>query len=142
MDIVRTDETEKLRKFLDHGLYEFNKSHNTNIINPSDKKDFGFEIFDKDELVGGVCGYIDSGNWLWVEYLYINEKCRGKDLGTELMGKIESFASENKCIGIHLYTWAWQARGFYEKHGFSCYGTLENHPLGSRAYYLGKQIAI
>jgi len=141
MNIVPTNEIERLRKFLDFGLYEYNKKYNSNIIHPDDKREFGFSVSDNSgELQGGVCGYVDSGNWLWVEYLYLNEKCRGKDVGSALMKEIENFAVENKCVGIHLYTWEWQARVFYEKNGFSYYGELKNHPTGNKAYYMEKYL--
>lgn len=54
------------------------------------------------------------------------------------MNQVEIFAIENKCIGIRTDTWSFQAKGFYEKMGFTVYGQLENHPPHATDYLLKK----
>jgi len=126
-------------EFLGKGLNGFNGRFSANIIPYENKKDFGFYAYDGEQLVGGICGNTDMGNWLHVELLYVDGLYRGKDVGTGLMCKAEEFAKENGCVGIHLKTWSWQARGFYEKMGFTVFGQLEDHPPGEVNYYLKKK---
>jgi len=140
MEITFTTELEKLKEFLGNGLDNFNKPYNNNIVPFEDKKPFGFQVFDGDALVGGACGTTGMGNWAWVELLYVDEKYRDKDIGTKLIEKVEAFAREHKCTGVHLKTWDWQAKGFYEKVGFTCYGILENNPPGGSCHYMKKEL--
>jgi len=142
MEIKSTDikEIDNLKKFLGDGLDNFNKKYSNNIIPFENKKTFGFEVYENGELIGGACGHTNMGNWVWVELLYVDEKHRGKDIGTLLIKKIENFCKENRCLGVHLNTWDWQAKGFYEKMGFDCYGELKNHPLGGACFYMKKQL--
>ena len=48
---------------------------------------------------------------------------------------------ERRCIGAHLSTWDFQARPFYEAHGYVVFGVLEDHPPGVTDYYLAKRLA-
>ncbi|MBT0669482.1 GNAT family N-acetyltransferase [Novosphingobium profundi] len=84
----------------------------------------------------GKCSY----DWLFVELLCVPEDVRGQDLGTALMARAEVIAREQGCIGIWLDTFEFQARGFYEKLGFSVCGQIEDHPLGQRRYFLQKRL--
>jgi len=40
-----------------------------------------------------------------------------------------------------LTTFAFQARGFYEKHGYTVAGTLEDYPPGSAYFWMRKDLA-
>jgi GNAT superfamily N-acetyltransferase len=94
---------------------------------------------DDGETVGGLWGKT-AYDWLFVEFLAVPEASRGQDLGTALMREAEGVARARGCCGIWLDTFAFQARGFYEKLGFSVFGTLEDHPVGSRRFFLSKRL--
>jgi GNAT superfamily N-acetyltransferase len=94
---------------------------------------------DNGETMGGLWGKT-SYDWLFVEFLAVPEASRGQDLGTALMREAERVARARGCCGIWLDTFAFQARGFYEKLGFSVFGTLEDHPVGSRRFFLSKRL--
>ena len=89
--------------------------------------------------VGGLWGKTVY-DWLFVEWLAVPEEHRGKQYGTALMHKAEAVARDYGCVGIWLDTFEFQARGFYEKLGFEVFGTLEDHPVGQRRYFLSKRI--
>ena len=59
-------------------------------------------------------------------------------LGSKLLREVESEIREKGCTIIHLDTFDWQARGFYEKNGYSVFGTLEDCPKGHCSYYMKK----
>jgi len=93
---------------------------------------------DAGETVGGLTGRAVY-DWLFVELLHIPERFRGQGVGTRLMAEAERFARERGLCGIWLDTYHFQARGFYEKLGFTVFGTLDGHPKGGARYFLQKR---
>ncbi|HEX8444989.1 MAG TPA: GNAT family N-acetyltransferase [Sphingomonas sp.] len=93
-----------------------------------------------DATIGGLWGKT-SYDWMFVEYLAVPETLRGQDIGTALMREAERIARSRGCVGIWLDTFAFQARAFYEKLGFSVFGTLDDHPVGSRRFFLSKRLS-
>jgi GNAT superfamily N-acetyltransferase len=74
-----------------------------------------------------------------VELLAVPEEHRGAGYGIRLMEQAERIARVNECIGLWLDTYEFQARGFYEKLGFEVFGTLDDHPVGQRRFFLRKR---
>lgn len=93
---------------------------------------------DDGEHVGGLWGKTIY-DWLFVEWLAVPEEHRGKSLGRALIQEAENIARASNCVGIWLDTFEFQARGFYEKLGFEVFGTLEDHPVGQRRFFLRKR---
>jgi GNAT superfamily N-acetyltransferase len=87
---------------------------------------------------GGAVGH-GSFDWVFVELLYVPEALRGQGHGTRVMHAIEVFGRERGLIGIWLDTFSFQARPFYEKLGFSVFGTIEDHPIGGARYFMFKR---
>ncbi|MCL2354989.1 MAG: GNAT family N-acetyltransferase [Oscillospiraceae bacterium] len=140
---VKFNLSDENKKFLKQGLEKYNFSKN-NYFNPEiykkDRKYFGFYAYKNDDIIGGAYGWIEYENWVWLDLLYVDDHCRGFDVGTKLMTSVEKFAKENGCIGIRTTTWDFQARGFYEKMGFVVFGQLENFPIGATDHHLKKVI--
>ncbi|MCL2229239.1 MAG: GNAT family N-acetyltransferase [Firmicutes bacterium] len=127
------------KKFLNAGLSSFNRNAYGEFAQ-NEGKNFGFYCFDDKAFAGGIYGTIDDGDWVYIDLLFVDEKYRGKDIAIELMKKAEQWAIENKCTGVRTTTWDFQAKGFYEKCGYSVYGVLEDHPRGASDYYLKKKL--
>ena len=53
---------------------------------------------------------------------------------------IEAFLSSYQIDGIHLYTLDFQAKGFYEKMGFTLVAEIKDWPVGITRYELIKYI--
>ncbi|MEG8023104.1 GNAT family N-acetyltransferase [Sphingomonas aerolata] len=83
----------------------------------------------------GKCAY----DWLFVDLLAVPEEHRGENYGRTLMKQAEEIARANGCVGIWLDTYEFQARGFYEKLGFEVFGTLDDHPVGQKKFFLRKR---
>lgn len=98
-----------------------------------------FLAFDDHELIGGACGFTRY-NWYFLEILYVNKMYRDKDVGSNLLKEIEKFARENGLSGVRMETWSFQARGFYEKNGYTVFGELKDHPPGTTYYFLKKEM--
>jgi GNAT superfamily N-acetyltransferase len=89
--------------------------------------------------VGGLWGQLYY-DWLFIELLFVPESVRGQRFGTRLLAHAEAMAREKGCVGIWLDSFSFQAPGFYLKHGFEAWGTLENHPRGHRRVFLRKRL--
>lgn len=92
---------------------------------------------DRGQVIGGLWGRT-AYDWLFVELLFVPESLRGRGAGTDLMKRAEAEAIERGCYGAWLDTFAFQARGFYERLGYQCFGELENYPAGSARYFMRK----
>jgi len=88
--------------------------------------------------IGGLWGET-ALDWLHVDLLAVPESLRGQDVGTALMQRAEAIARERGCVGAWLDTFAFQARGFYEKLGYGVFGEIPDHPVGSARYFLRKR---
>jgi GNAT superfamily N-acetyltransferase len=79
-------------------------------------------------------------DWLFVQYLAVPDSLRGTGVGRQLMAQAEAWARGRGLTGIWLDTFSFQARPFYEKLGFSVFGTIEDHPVGARRFFMQKRL--
>ena len=93
----------------------------------------------KNQVVGGVIGYVYAG-WLHIDFLWIEESFRNKGNGTKLLKMIENEAVGCGCKYADLDTFSFQARPFYEKHGYTLFATLDNYPEGYSKHFLKKDL--
>jgi GNAT superfamily N-acetyltransferase len=93
---------------------------------------------DAGAVQGGLVGRVVY-DWLYIELLHLPRAARGEGLGTRVMAEAEAFALDRGLAGIWLDTYHFQARGFYEKLGYTVFGTLEGHPIGGRRHFLSKR---
>ena len=106
----------------------------------------GFEpiaVFVRDAdgcLIGGVQGLI-NWNWLHVALLWVSAERRRAGLGSRLLQAIERAAAERGCRWAHLDTFSYQARPFYERHGYEVFAVLDDYPPGERRFYLKKRLS-
>jgi GNAT superfamily N-acetyltransferase len=88
--------------------------------------------------IGGLWGET-ALDWLHIDLLGVPESMRGQDVGTAILRRAEAIARERGCVGAWLDTFAFQARGFYEKLGYSVFGEIPDHPVGGARYFLRKR---
>ncbi len=91
------------------------------------------------ELIGGAYGYL---NWNWLDFslLWVAEAYRGRGLGSRLLARLEAEAWERGCRRAHLETFSYQARDFYERHGYRTFARLPDYPPGHERVYLQKRL--
>jgi GNAT superfamily N-acetyltransferase len=122
--------------FLKNKLIENNKIFvGDNIRTP-------IAVFYQDEKmnrIGGCSGHT-YGNWLYIEYLWIDNMARKKGMGSHILLAIEDFARSRECQFSLLDTFSFQARPFYEKHGYSVKMTLDDYPADQKRYYMTKNL--
>ncbi|MCW5747189.1 MAG: GNAT family N-acetyltransferase [Alphaproteobacteria bacterium] len=91
-------------------------------------------------LLGGLQG-IAYYQWLFVANLWLDDKIRRSGVGSRLLAEAERHAERLGCHGVWLDTFAWQARPFYEKHGYQVFGRLPDYPTGHARWFLMKRLA-
>ncbi len=92
------------------------------------------------KIVGGLAGETYWG-WLHVDGLWVDEALRGQDYGSRLLAMAEQEALQRGCKRSHLDTMSFQAQPFYEKHGYTVWGVLEDVPEGHQRIFMKKKLA-
>ena len=91
---------------------------------------------------GTVRGGITAMSWsgmLFIKWFWIDEAMRGQGQGRALLAAAEAAGRARGCTAVFLDTFEFQARPFYEKHGYVVFGTLD-YPAGFKRYYLQKAL--
>ncbi|MGD0648866.1 MAG: GNAT family N-acetyltransferase [Acidobacteriaceae bacterium] len=119
-------------------LSEFNESSSGRA---NDYRPLTIVLSDPDtqETVGGLVGWT-SFSYLHVNLLYLPDALRSAGLGSQMMALAEEEALRRGCHGVWLDTFSFQARGFYERLGYSLFGAIDEHPPGHSRYFLKKDL--
>jgi ribosomal protein S18 acetylase RimI-like enzyme len=81
---------------------------------------FGKKMTDENgRIVAGCLAARTVWGTAEVSVLWVDEAYRKQGLGTQLLADVEKDFRENGCNIVLLDTFDWQARGFYEKQGYS-----------------------
>lgn len=118
------------------GLMAFNES----AVGPSEIARLALYVRDPENTIrGGLVGFL-AWQWLSIDLLWVDEPLRCQGYGTALLARAEQAAREAGCIAARLDTYEFQARPFYERHGYTVYGELAGYPAGTRTYLLKKSL--
>lgn len=90
-------------------------------------------------VVGGLVGY-RQWDWLYVDLLWIDDSQRGTGLGASLMAQAEAEAAAAGCQWARLYTYDFQAPGFYEKIGYERWCVMDGYPPGHSQIWYRKRL--
>ena len=95
---------------------------------------------EKNEVTGGLLGSTSRG-WLLVDHLVVPASHRRLGVGTKIMKLAETEAIARGCTDAWLNTFEFQARGFYEKLGYTCFGELQDYPIGFSRFFMKKSLS-
>lgn len=130
-------ESEPLRQAIRAPLARFNEQH----LGPHRQRPLMIPLRAADgDVVGGLSAFTADG-WLYTEFLFVPEAQRRQGLASRLMARAEAEARARGCRGSWLGTLDFQARGFYERLGYRCFGELHDHPAGHTLFFLKKNLA-
>ena len=134
--------TEKDGEFIDDMIGDFNLAQCPPDGDPKRAIGwFGRKMTDEDGKIIAGCTAIRT---VWgtseLDFLWVDESYRRQGLGSRLLREVEQVLQESGCTIVQLDTFDWQARGFYEKNGYSVFGTLEDCPPGHCRYYMKKSL--
>ncbi|MBP6471369.1 MAG: GNAT family N-acetyltransferase [Chloroflexi bacterium] len=117
------------------------RAYNTAHFGYADGRPLNLFIRDAAErIVGGLLGYT-YWDYLAVDIFWLHEDLRGQGYGTQLLQMAEQEAIARGCHQAHLDTFEFQAPGFYEKHGYQCWGVLDGYGGRFKRLYYRKQLA-
>lgn len=94
---------------------------------------------DEGRIVGGAIGETNWG-WLHLTVLAVSQDLRGQGWGSRLVREMERLAWDRGCHHVWVDTFSFQARPFYERLGFTVFGTLPHYPAGQERYFLSKPL--
>lgn len=116
------------------------KVFNRNFVGDNGRKPLAvFITGEQGEKLGGITGYT-LGNCLSIEFLWVSDALRHLGSGSKLMRAAEQEALQRGCKFAQVDTFSFQARPFYEKHGYQLKMTLENVVGEYHRYYLTKSL--
>src|SRR5262245_1721398 len=133
--IRATDNDDNARNVILEALVAYNDQK----TGESDYQQIVLAVHDeRGNAVGGLSGRTEYG-WLFVELLFVPASLRGQGVGTELMRRAEAEAVARGCHSSWLDTFEFQARRFYERLGYTCFGELPHYPTGPR-FFMSKAL--
>jgi len=90
------------------------------------------KVLDEDgNLIAGIIAGVQGWNSAHVEMIWVDEKQRDRGIGTYLLSDFEREAKANSAYMVIIDALDWQMP-FFEKHGYTVCGTLEDCPKGHR----------
>ncbi len=124
-----------IRRFIEEGI----DNHNLAVTGMPEWFPANFVLrSNSDEVLGGLLALI-WGGWLRVSTLWVSEVARRQGYGSRLLETAETYARERGCFGVCLDTFSFQARPFYERHGYAVFATQDDNPKGHARHFLEKR---
>ena len=100
---------------------------------------FKVEDEDKNVIGGSVVNIHEMGRAVLAQ-LWVDERYRHHGLGSMLIRATEDAAREKGCYYLCLGTMDFQAKPFYEKHGFRVFTVNKDIPMGHKSWSLCKRL--
>ena len=139
MFTIRPDNDAEHRREIANRLRAANRARCAWLrANPSAAETRNFLAFDGGRLIGGAVGFVRFA-WYFLDLLYVDAAYRNRGIGRQLLTAAERFASDRQLVGVRLDTADFQARGFYEKMGYTLFGELADCPPGHTLYFFHKK---
>ena len=125
----------KTKKAVLGGLIRYNNEK----MGKQKYKRLAVSLREKKKIVGGIVGEV----WmtvLFIQLFWIDERFRGKGVGTKLIRKIEDEARRFGVVRSYVDTMSVQAPGFYRACGYKAFGSINGYPDGVTRYWLTKTL--
>jgi GNAT superfamily N-acetyltransferase len=124
---VDTDRIDEVRDAVGKGL----TAHNDRFLpSPRELTPFAASVRDASgTVVGGLAGEMRL-DWLYVDWLWVEERLRGQGYGAALLHLAEDAARAAGKTHVFLWTWSFQAPRFYASMGYEECGRITDHPKG------------
>jgi len=110
---------------------------NEPMLGPYDGRSLGVFARVNGILEGGLVGETGRG-MLYLDLLWVRPERRGEGLGSRLLRLAEAEAKMRGCRGVWLDTYDYQARPFYERHGYAVFGELGGFANGHVRFFMSK----
>ncbi|QQR38359.1 GNAT family N-acetyltransferase [Devosia rhizoryzae] len=90
-------------------------------------------------VVAGISGYT-AWDWLYVQWLWVEEQHRGQNLAARMLAAAEAAAQKRGCHGSYIDTFNPDALRTYQRAGYESFGSLPNFPPGRTRTFLQKPL--
>lgn len=90
-------------------------------------------------VVAGISGYTAWG-WLYVQWLWVDEKLRGQHIAGKMLEAAENEAVSRGCHGAYIDTFNPKALKVYQHQGYQPFGKLADFPRGRDRIFLQKKL--
>jgi GNAT superfamily N-acetyltransferase len=119
------------------GLHEFNVAQS----GVDDRRELGVLVRDAatQQVLGGLTGRTSLGV-LFIDVFFLPEHLRGSGRGSRVLQLAEEEGRQRGCYTAVLLTTSFQAPGFYERHGYQVFGTIECQPPPTKRFFMKKQL--
>jgi ribosomal protein S18 acetylase RimI-like enzyme len=131
-DVSKADEEVILQ-----GLNDFNETY----AGPTNLERFQLAVRSEDgEVVAGVLASC-IWQWLHINVIWVSEELRGQGYGSKLLDAAEKEGIKRGRKYVVLHTFSFQARPFYERHGYKVSGELMDFPEGHAQFTMMKRLS-
>lgn len=113
--------------------------YNTEKMGRQKYKRLAVSLRDRGRIVGGIVGEVWT-SVLFIQLFWIEQKLRGKDYGTKLIGAIEDEARRFGATRSYVDTMSFQAPGFYRGCGYEEFGFIDGYPGGVTRHWFTKTL--
>lgn len=93
---------------------------------------------ERDHVRGGAHGMVRMGA-VEIRSVWLDEALRRQGHGTRIVRAVENEARRRGARAVLLDTYEFQARGFYERLGYTCFGSFR-YPGGVTRFYLTRAL--
>ena len=102
------------------------------------RKNIGLKLQNEEgKLLAGISGKT-FGNWFLIDYLWVDDSLRQQKIGTRLLLAAEGQAKERGCQFVLLDTLDFQAKPFYERHGYKVQWIQQAYPETGSKFFMVK----
>jgi GNAT superfamily N-acetyltransferase len=108
----------------------------------AESESFAFCVPDPDtgDVGGGLWARVHWG-FLYIDLFFLPEPLRRGGLGSKLLRMAEDEGVRRGCHTAWLDTFNFQARPFYERLGYTVFGTLDGEPPAFPRFFMKKALA-
>ncbi len=106
-------------------------------IGGTEPRKIGVKMNFNREFIGGATGQEVLGGF-YLNYLLVDEKWRGKGMGTKILQAVETAAVSMSCREIWLETMNARAVVFYKKHGYEIRSEIPEYFPGFKKVFMKK----
>jgi GNAT superfamily N-acetyltransferase len=115
-------------------------AYNVEKARPYDRRPLHVFLRDaQGRTIGGVTGHT-NWRWLYVDCFWLPDGLRGDGWGWRMLEAAENEARRRGCRHVRLFSYSFQAPGFYQKRGYRIFGVLDGYPPGEKQVWLRKDL--
>ncbi len=122
--------------FLDSKIDEFNWAN----WEVTERLPLAVQLKDDKGLVQAGASARSFGDWLLLDTLWVSDALRGQNIGSKILKELETAGRNRGCTQCLLDTLNFQAKPFYEKHGYKVKWVQEGYPKTGCKYFMVKQL--